>query len=169
MADINFGNESKEGEYSASGNYIRGMKATSGESPGTGKSITVYIKQSGASFPKIKCALYDDSSPMSKLGETEEWTVTEGFDGWKTLAFIGEPPIIEASTPYWICVWADDSVFMYRTADVAWDYRYKSLAYGAWPDTWAEDGEDDYRYSLFCTHSTEVQPKGTQAWIGKWA
>ncbi len=68
-------------------------------------TITVYLVITGTA-KKVKCALYDNTSPDRVLvAETEERTISAST-GWQTFSFV-DPPLLVADQEYLICAWSE--------------------------------------------------------------
>lgn len=115
---------------------------------GTADNITIYLYQGLGKTPKIKCAIYKKSD-NSLVGSTEEWTITSGWDDWKTFD-ITSGGTLEADD-YYLVVWNNDAVWSYYTAETD-KSAYDSQLYGSWPDPW-NPVTDDKKYSIYCTYT----------------
>ncbi len=127
-----FGYTTKGGGYSVTfyNDYIRGAVDTPSES-GTGDSVVVYLRAYGSTASKVKCAVYRVSD-SALLGYTEQWTVTSGWDDWKTLNFTSVPDI--STVPLIPVAWADGWVYGYYDSGSEGDGKYDRESYGAWPN-----------------------------------
>ena len=146
-----FGQTSKgTASDSLPGDTIRGSAFTCPEG-GVAESITVYLEQRFAKTPKVKCALYKESDD-SLVAYTEEWTLTSGWDDWKTFNIVWGGTL--ENIAYWIVVWADDQVTLKRfllAGQDAWDAH----PYNSWPEPLVPT-EGTWEYSIYCTYSTAV-------------
>ncbi|MDH5690717.1 MAG: hypothetical protein OEY81_04755, partial [Candidatus Bathyarchaeota archaeon] len=134
-------------EWDASSTFIIGSWATCPES-GTADSITVYLKQYNTATPKIKCALYKKSD-NSLVGSTEKWTLTSGWDGWKTFNFADGPSL--ENIDYWIVFWINAKVYAYYVTETekrGTQYRF----YNSWPNPWSPNTYD-WKMSIYCTYT----------------
>ncbi len=145
--DPNFGYETKGGSSSqwVYRSTIRGIVATGGA--GTGNSITAYLTEYGLYYPLVKFALYKDSDSSFVRG-TSEWTVTEDWDGWKTLNFTTEPTL--EAIDYVIVGWASNYVSGWYDTDVC---KQDSETYNSWPDPAVFVG-GTWKVSIYCTYTT---------------
>jgi len=130
---------------------------------GNASTITVYLAQYGANNPIIKTALYTDNEtnniPNSLLGATDEWTITDGWDGWKTFNLTSEVPV-NATTDYWIAIWGNNVGAEYRYQVYGkinpgvGDGRDKTgLTYDGFPDPYPTDATyTDDEMSIYVTY-----------------
>jgi len=153
--DPNFGYETVGADLYTAYNYIRGCKVTCG---GTGvmQSITAYVKQYNTGTPRIKYALYDDNGtsslgtagyPGTLLDYTVEWTLTAGWDNWKTLACVVGYTV--AAKDYWLMMWAGDAGVNFKRLIIARVGCDKSLTYNSWPNPLTLTGEKSEDYSIY--------------------
>ena len=153
--DPNFGNETIGGVTANIQNKIRGFGATC-PAAGTAQSISVYFIDfySGS---KTKTAIYRKSDSFL-IGETEELT-GDGGTGWYVFPFSDPKPSLDA-TDYVLCMWGNQTMYGNVVYDPVTVYRYyKSMTYGNWPDPFdGTMGEAAYKYSIYCTYSTEAAP-----------
>lgn len=93
---------------------------------GTLDSITAYLVQNGAYLPHLRFGLYD-SSDDSLVGETEEWQLTTGWDGWKTLNVSGSPAIFSAKSYYFAIGEAHQLDLKHNSGSQG--YKYESVGW----------------------------------------
>lgn len=69
---------------------------------GTISSITQYIKNYANEQAKFTFFIYDESSsyPNALIAQTSEWTVTSGWDDWKTINTTTNPELTAGATYY---------------------------------------------------------------------
>jgi len=152
--DPNFGYETKGGtELAPAGNYINGSWYSC---PGTGDadSITVYLKQKFENLPKIKCPIYKKSDG-ALVGYTEEWTLTSGWDGWKTFNIISGGSL--TAQDYWLVFWTNNLVSGYEDAETN-KGLYKSQTYDGFPDPLTGFTLIARKWSVYCTYTTGGPP-----------
>jgi hypothetical protein len=139
-------------ELYPSGNYLRACRFYC-PNAGRAVSITMYAKQYSTYTPKIKYALYSDNNgvPASLVGYTEEWTLTSGWDGWKTLNIISGGVLSPAY--YWITWFANNNAYQYYDAGDTNQYYYVAYTYDSFPSTMPTGGTySDRKYSRYCTY-----------------
>lgn len=155
----NFGNETKETEQDASYDYIIGSWYPCPEE-GNAESITVYLKQYGTDTPKVKCAIYKKSD-NSLVGYTEEWTLTAGWDDWKTFNIVWGGAL--EATDYYLVFWASTlpNKIKYCADLLSGKGATQNVAYNSFPNPW-EPSTTNKKISIYCTYSTEGPPE-------KWA
>lgn len=137
--------------YPTKGVYITDPKDTlygtwfSCPSQTTIGSISVKIAQHQALTPNIKCAIYKKSD-NSLVGYTEEWTLTSGWDDWKSLnmAWGGT---LEAED-YYLVHWASDTALFYRDAETG-KGGWESSGYNSFPASW-NPSTFDGKISIYC-------------------
>jgi hypothetical protein len=99
---------------------------------------------------KAQTALYS-SDGSTRLGITEERTLTVADNGWVTFDFIGTGPALTGSTNYVLMAWASDD----NNVDIPYNsggVRYQgSGTYNTWPTTVAFDSTAR-TYSIYCTY-----------------
>ncbi len=143
---------------------IFGCRPFACPSAGIATSISVYLEQWGAT-PKVKCAIYKDSDD-SLVGVTEEWTLTGGWDGWKTLDFIGLVPLI--ATDYILAIWVDNNVKTYKLdpasgVHIAGDNDpYDGVFPDPCPWSFGKTWQSNEKISIFCTYETVMDVFGYQ-------
>ncbi|MEM2281388.1 MAG: hypothetical protein QXZ68_05305 [Candidatus Bathyarchaeia archaeon] len=135
-------------------NYLTACKFLCPEN-GQAESITVYLKQYLNSTPRVKCGIYIDNNgyPGALVGYTEEWTLTSGWDDWKTLNIVsgGE---LQANTYYWLVLFNSDYVYRYYDPGETNQYIYKSYTYSDFPNPFPSDGTYQARkLSIYCTYT----------------
>jgi hypothetical protein len=124
--------------------------------------------QQGAS---AQAAIYS-SDGTSRLGITEEKTLTATTGSWVTFNFVTKPTLT-ASTNYVLMAWASDTsnVSIYYNTGTA-EYFRQSATYPTWPSSVA-DQYSTRTYSIYCTvavpseYTCEVEFTGTantQSW-----
>jgi hypothetical protein len=143
----NFGYETKDAEADTGPNIILGSWYSCPNS-GTANSITVYLKQYGSYTPKIKCAIYKKAD-YTLVGNTEEWTLTAGWDNWKTLNIISGGTL--EATDYFLVTWISSVVYVYRGI-LASKGRWSSTTYDGWPSPWSPNTSGE-KFSLYCTYT----------------
>jgi hypothetical protein len=130
---------------------------------GTATSITVYIKQYSTTTPKIKCAIYRLSDGVL-IARTEEWTVTSGWNDWKTFNVIWGGTL--TATDYILVFWPSGSAAYFYYDDDTNRGRYKAYeVYNNFPDPWSPF-TDNHIFSIYCTYTAAApppKPKGTIA------
>ena len=150
----NFGYETKGGSSTATINYLEGTKFTCLDN-GQANSITVYLKQYTTYTPKIKYAIYADSGgyPSTLVGYTEEWTLTNAWDNWKTLNIINGGSLT-ANTVYWLVLWSSNYVTFYYTTGDANQRTWKGATYNGFPDSYPGGGSQSAtKASYYCTYT----------------
>ena len=161
MVTENFGYEVKGTSNTASQVNIHGTKFTCPHD-GMAKSITLYCKQYLTTTPKVKFAIYADSGgvPADLIGYTGEWTVTAGWDDWKTLNIVSGG-ILRKNHVYWLSYWpsANYLTVYYITGD-ANQLAYKSVAYNGFPNPFpASPTYAALQISIYCTYTLTPLPK----------
>jgi hypothetical protein len=155
ILDPNFGYETKGGTSANLGsNTLRATKFYCSES-GQAQSITVYIKQYSTQTPKIKCAIYADNNgyPGALVGYTEEWTLTSGWDGWKTFNIVSGGSLSPGY--YWLVFFSNGVATYYYDAGDTNQFVAASQTYDGFPDTYPSGGTYYARkYSIYCTYTT---------------
>jgi hypothetical protein len=122
---------------------------------GTATSITAYY-YSSTQAEKIKFALYDSNKNL--LSETEEWTSTYPFDGWKTLNLV--TPQSVSATNYVLCVWQESkspSGNFYYDSSGSNQWASQSLTYGNYPNPGGWGSYAGYIFSIYCNYTTGGQ------------
>lgn len=119
------------------------------------KSMSLYCKvASGTS--KIKLAIYTDSSgPSSKLGVTEEVSVSNTSSAWKTGSFA--TPLKLSAGSYWLAFMQDNlgTGFEYSNDVVADAEKNNSgTTYATFPDPFGVTGTLSRQLSIYATYST---------------
>jgi len=135
------------------GNQLRATKFTCPKS-GQADSITVYIKSYGYN-PKIKCAIYADNDdyPENLVGYTEEWTLTSGWDGWKTFNIVSGGQL-QANMVYWLVYWANNYAYLKYDSGDSGQHVYKTVTYDGFPDPFPSGGGKKAQvYSIYCTYT----------------
>jgi len=153
--DPNFGYEVKGGTLTLmAGNYIHGSKYPCPET-GTAQSITAYLRQYSVYKPKISFAIYRVSDG-ALTGYTEEWTLTAGWDDWKTLNIVSGGAL--EATDYWLVVWKNEHVYGAYDAGAAGQFGYAAETYNypSWPDPWSPVGYEAWKLSIYCTYTVPV-------------
>lgn len=135
-----------------SGNQLR---ATRYYCPDAGRavSITQYLGYY-TTTPYVKFALYSDNNgaPANLVGYTEEWQITSGWDGWKTLNIISGGVLSPGY--YWITWFASSGyTYGYHDTGVTNQNYYVACTYGAFPSTMPTGGTySTAKYSRYCTY-----------------
>jgi len=109
----NFGYDTKGGSTMQSSNNLFAWGFTySPVSNGTLKSLTIYVRYSNAGSV-LALGIYD-ASDNSKVAETGNWTVTLGYDGWKTLNTTTTPMVYSNKQYYlaWVTYTATSDIYM---------------------------------------------------------
>jgi len=134
-------------------NRIEGSDFTMTEN-GIAVTMTVYLKQYSILTPSVKCAIYDSS--LNVVGSTDEWTLTAGWDGWKTFNFSGTPELT-ASDTYTFVWWSDNYItFFFNTS---WTGHHKTETYNGWPNpivAWTSD--TTRKLSIYCNYTSNTAP-----------
>jgi len=148
MLDPGIGFTSK-GQYNSDNtDRIEGSDWTMSEN-GTADSITVYLQQYSILTPKIKCGIYYANKTF--VGGTEEWTLTAGWDNWKTFNFASGPSLYSGLT-YTFVFWSDEYVrFFFEVEHVG---RYKAEVYDGWPNPIASWTTTTRKLSLYCNYTS---------------
>jgi hypothetical protein len=153
--DPNFGYETKGGSQAyTTGAYIVGSKFYCPES-GTAQSITVYLTYYAGYTSKIKCAIYSDNNgyPNALVGYTEEWTVTEGYDNWKTFNIVNGGSL--SAGYYWIVFWSNTRIYYYQDNGDTNQKTLKAATYDGFPNPLPSGGtQSAYKVSIYCTYTT---------------
>ncbi|MGQ9624290.1 MAG: hypothetical protein ACUVT9_02850 [Candidatus Bathycorpusculaceae bacterium] len=153
VVDPTFGYTTKGGtDYHNPDHYSDGSVFTCPEA-GIGESITMYLKQYGSLTPNLAFLIYQHSN-NALVKETEEWTVTSGWDGWKTLNFPSPKPSLTAQD-YVLLLWHSDSVSFYADDNGAdkehywWNitYNYDNPPNPAW------FAHGSIIVSIYCTYT----------------
>ncbi len=141
-----FGYEDKGVLDTTSVNFIMGSWFSCPQN-GTADSITVYIKQE-VTDGKIKCAIYKRAD-NTLVGYTEEWTVSIGWDDWKTLDIVsgGELEALD----YYLVLWQNKGNRFYLDAEDG-KGGYQSRAYNVFPNPWTPTPWGQ-KVSIYCTYS----------------
>jgi len=103
--------------------------------------------------PKIKFGIYEKTGDKtgSLVDYTEEWILTEGWDGWKTLNIVGGASL--SATDYWLVIWQDNGLKVYY--DTATDKgAYKAETYDGFPTPVTFLGWYYGNFSVYCTYTT---------------
>lgn len=149
-----FGYETKGGSAIDVGVNVHGVKFTCTYA-GIAKSITLYCKQYSTSTPKMKFAIYADNAgvPAALVGYTEEWTLTSGWDNWKTLNIISGGDLT-ADTVYWLVFWPSATYLtVYYNAGDENQFAYKATAYNGFPNPFpANPTYAGLKFSVYCTY-----------------
>jgi hypothetical protein len=148
--DPNFGYETKGYSSDIVANQIKGSVFTITET-GTAQSITVYLSQYLSNLPKVKCAIYKRSD-LSLIAVTIEWTLTSGWDNWKTFSF-ASPPTLTINTAYVLVVWYDLPVRIFYDAGDTDQLLYSNQNYDGFPDPWVPAEKLPYKISIYCTYT----------------
>jgi len=150
IVDDTFGYTTKGGtEADFFGNYIYGCLYTG--AAGTGTSITCWLKQHLSYLPKLKYALYDAEDDFVTNGGTAEWTLTEGWDGEKELAF-GTGPTLTAQN-YHVCIWADAQVKYYWDEGDTDQLQTEAETYNGWPASAGWTSGWNRKATIYCTYT----------------
>lgn len=155
MAEI-FGNNVKEANPWGTGAQINACKFASG-SAGTLETMSVYIKQSLAATPNVKCCLYDAARNKVANGETEELLLGAGQDGWMHFDFL-VPPTVNAASDYWLAVWNNDSSTFYHNGGSPNQTGATAAAYNGWPASIAA-GSIAWKLSIYATYIEAASAK----------
>lgn len=150
MAD--FGYKIKGAFVGSYANTIIGTNFSPGGA-GTAQSITAYIEEKDVG-KKIKFGIYKESD-ASLVGYTEEWGVTEGWDGWKTLNIVWGGTIED--TDYYLVIWQEGTnrYFYNSLTNVR---AYMNETYGpTWPDPWDQTEWETKTHSIYCTYGEEEE------------
>jgi len=152
-----FGYKTAGISYTSIWDIIRGSVFTIPED-GTADSVTAYLRLSGTTFRKAKCAIYKHSD-LSLVGATQERTdiPTQTAD-WYTFNFSDPKPSLTANTEYIIVVWGDVSggvqyARLYYDAGDADQGHYQSVSYNSFPNPLVPT-HDNNKYSIYCTYTT---------------
>lgn len=151
--DPNFGYETKGATAwtGANVNRIAGSWATG--AVGTITSITAYYLQYLNYLPKRKHALYEKTGALTgnyiANSGTEEWTITSGWNNWKTLN-VASPPTISA-IDYWIAIWGVSQPTLYMDSATG-KTGYETYTYDGWPATITQLNLN-YIVSIYCTYT----------------
>ena len=125
------------------------------ECPNSGMAISmnVYLKQVETRTPRIKCAIYSDSGgvPNSLIGYTEEWILTSGFEGWKTLNFISGGNLVPGDI-YWLIVWADDYFYGRTFTGLTHQLVVAGKAYNSFPVTFPAGSFNNNKALIYCAY-----------------
>jgi len=153
VIDPTFGYTAKaSSQRQVAANFFFGPWATG--AAGTAQSITCFYQQSGTDTPKLKHALYQKTGTLAGSyvsgSGTEEWTLTSGWNNWKTLNCLTPPSI--SAIDYWIFLWNNANVFVYRDSAAANSSGYQAQTYNGWPAT-ASLTTLSYIYSIYCTYT----------------
>jgi len=139
-----FGKSTKGGtEVDLSNNYIYGSKFTLSDSI-TAETITVYVKYIAEA--KLKCGIYRVSDG-ALMCETDFWTITSGYDDWKTLSFTTTPTL--AAGDYFL-VWllrTQHAYFYYDTVSGVGISKFNDS--DSFPDPLEDYSTTDRQYSIY--------------------
>jgi hypothetical protein len=149
--DPNFGYETKGSSYDNIANQIKGSVFTITET-GTAQNITVYLRQSSTNLPKVKCAIYKHSD-LSLIAVTIEWTLTSGWDNWKTFSF-ASPPTLTINTAYVLVVWYNHAADIFYIAGDTNQLHYSDQNYDGFPNPWVAPTHLAYKISIYCSYTT---------------
>lgn len=150
----NFGKQTKGGtEAQTSDNIICAPYAC--PASGTATSITAYLKELNAGA-KVKFAIYKVSDD-SLVAYSDEWTITSGYDNWKTLNIAWGGALV--ATDYYLGLWFDTGTYYYHAgATIA--SVYDSEAYDGFPNPLVPTAWADRDISVYCTYTPDVVPAG---------
>jgi len=122
---------------------------------GQALSISLYLKQHTSYLPKIKCAIYALSTlyPTTLIGYTQEWTLTSGWDNWKTFNIVTGGSL-QTNTKYWLVFWTDNLTYVYVTP-YSGDRTIigPTTNYDGFPNPFPDGGNyNDKLISIYCTY-----------------
>jgi hypothetical protein len=107
---------------------------------------------------KAQCAIYS-SNGGSRLGVTDEVSLTSSSGGWVTFPFTTKPTLA-ASTDYVLMAWSGDSSnvnLYYQSSGSAERFQSSgTVNYNTWPSTVA-DQSSARQYCIYCTYSQATQ------------
>jgi len=154
--DPTFGYETKGSSFAgASSARIGGSWATGGV--GTATSISVCYHQFLSFYPNVKHALYEKTGDLTGNlvagSGTEEWTVTDGYDDWKTLNCLTPPEI--SAVDYWIVLFSEPYAYVYYDDGGTNDAGWQAEDYNGFPLSISLSGESRI-YSIYCTYTAEA-------------
>ena len=155
-----FGYTTKGGTERADGDsWFMGTKVAASGQSGTLNSITTFLKYNRSAG--IIYGLYqsDGTKPTSKVGDTETWTITSGYNNWKTLNANGTPSLSNAET--WLVIL--QSTYIYKYCDSA--SGYGALVYSTNPFSYptlrdpsgiTTIDNNTFRYSIYATYTPDA-------------
>lgn len=116
----------------------------------------IYCSYQSSANTAARCAVYS-SDGSTKLGATDEVTITASSGSWVTFPFTTKP-ILSATTPYVLVVWSADSsnVNVYYNANTAERFEANGATYPTWPAS-VSDQSSLQRYSIYCNYSVASQ------------
>jgi hypothetical protein len=157
LTSLEFGYTSKC-EYSyAIDNQMWACKFSCPE-PANATGIMVYLEQSSIYYPKIKCAIFaendsDPTYPGVLLGQTDEWTITTGWDDWALFNLTSVITLNE--TEYYLVVWPDNDVYVFYDNGETHQLALRSETYGSnFPSSWTVIGtsRQPFKTSIYCLY-----------------
>ena len=139
------------GGASAPLSTIRGSRFTC-NSKGTATAITANLGMFQSISYRVQAALYS-SNGQTRLGVTEEKTLTQTDSGWVSFNFIGTKPTLTASTDYVLVIWASGTSEAYLYYDQGTSQRFQATGtYPNWPAS-VTDQFSTRTYSIYCDYS----------------
>jgi hypothetical protein len=120
---------------------------------GIALSVTVYLKQFETRTPHIKCGIYSDNSgvPDSLIGYTEEWVLTNEFDGWKTFNIISGGTLVSGKY-YWLVVWANNYFYGSTFGGLTDQLVIATKVYGSFPVTFPVGVFNNNKALIYCAY-----------------
>ena len=117
------------------------------------QSISIYHNGGNG---KLLSGIYEDSSdkPAARLGVTSE-TAVNSTEGWQTLSLINPVPVIAGQKVWLSWVFDGNPGIRYVEGEPARAQSPDSWS-GGMPDPFGPAVFYNYRYSLFCTYTTET-------------
>ena len=147
--DPTFGYDTKGASYLNLANYIWGSWFTCPES-GTADNLTAYLNTTlEETTPNIKGAMYKRSDG-SFVDNTEEFSLPNDWDGWKTFNFINSPSI-EEGVDYIFVLWWDAKLRFYGTVETE-KGAFRFITYGEWPNPLSA-GSYNVKFSIYCSYT----------------
>ena len=155
VIDDVFGYTDKGSATAALENNIAGYEYALSED-GSISKMTMWARTYGENF-LMKCAIYDDSSPRNKEGQTEEVDVARADSGVEQDFNFSSNVELTAGN-YLLVGWCENKTGLkfgqsYSDA-VIYEGEAKTLIYAAnFPDTYTADGAAHRRHSIYCTYT----------------
>lgn len=157
----NFGHEGLGPNATTIEGYIKGSWFVC-PNDGIAESITAYVKST--QFKKAKCAIYSyvaDNDAGTLIGETEELTISAGYEGWKTFNFSSEPPL-SANTKYFLVIFGEETggiSYIYWSATGATNKAIRLYtSYNDFPNPIVGEVGEDMKHRIYCDYTVVAPP-----------
>jgi len=111
-----FGHSPVGASWNATGlDRLRGADGAT-DGAGVADSVTMWVKQYSTKTPNIKGYIFLQSND-NYIGKTDQWTMTTGYEGEKTINFTSGPDLL-ASTHYVVAINTSDTYYCYTDSAV---------------------------------------------------